>query len=465
MHKEDHNPLNRSPYCGDPGALVSYLYNDGSADELNAIAAHVQACDACTRELAALGDTRDVLSAWSPPPTELGFTLSSSDVGPIPAAPTRRPDRRASSWCREPLRRCRGGGSPSPVWMQAVAATVRVRRRPGRRHLRPRRDARRRQRHAGAAAAVSRQRALRPRDASARRAGAAGAAAPAPAPVQAARPIDDETLMRRVRSPGERKRGAPAPRAGAAHRAGAARHRDSAQGGHGAAAAGHRPDPGHDRRRAVEAARAVQHADEQRVAAWRSAGDAGRAVSCGTREPRPDRRVRDGRRGVAVERRRRRAGAAAARRRRDRADPPAPAHLADGGRARARGGQRRRQPAAAGQARHARRCRCSPARPRCAGSGSTATACSSTSRCPALRLPLAWTLRYVVDGNRLAVRIAALAQLRALGARAAGAGARAPRRRSVPPQMEQRALPMPSAAPAEVDPEWCATPTRPTPAR
>jgi hypothetical protein len=32
---------------------------------------------------------------------------------------------------------------------------------------------------------------------------------------------------------------------------------------------------------------------------------------------------------------------------------------------------------------------------------------------PALRLPLAWTLRYVVDGNRLAVN-AALAQLRAL---------------------------------------------------
>ena len=42
MHNEDHKPLNRSPYCGDPGALVSYLYNDGSADELAAIAAHVQ---------------------------------------------------------------------------------------------------------------------------------------------------------------------------------------------------------------------------------------------------------------------------------------------------------------------------------------------------------------------------------------------------------------------------------------
>ena len=38
---EDQSPRNRSPYCGDPGALVSYLYNDGSADELAAIAAHV----------------------------------------------------------------------------------------------------------------------------------------------------------------------------------------------------------------------------------------------------------------------------------------------------------------------------------------------------------------------------------------------------------------------------------------
>ena len=50
---------------------------------------------------------------------------------------------------------------------------------------------------------------------------------------------------------------------------------------------------------------------------------------------------------------------------------------------------------------------------------------------PALRLPLAWTLRYVVDGNRLAVN-AALAQLRAHRARAAGAGARAARSAGAP---------------------------------
>jgi hypothetical protein len=68
---------------------------------------------------------------------------------------------------------------------------------------------------------------------------------------------------------------------------------------------------------------------------------------------------------------------------------------------------------------------------------------------PALRLPLAWTLRYVVDGNRLAVN-AALAQLRALVLEQP-AQARE-RLETMVRQMEQRALPLPSAA-SEVDPE------------
>src|SRR5512138_1352641 len=88
MKKEDQNPLPRSPYCGDPGALVSYLYNDGSPDELASIADHVQSCDACSSELAALGNTRDLISTWSPPQTELGFALSSSDALPVAAAAT-----------------------------------------------------------------------------------------------------------------------------------------------------------------------------------------------------------------------------------------------------------------------------------------------------------------------------------------------------------------------------------------
>jgi len=117
---ENHHPLNRSPYCGEPGALVSYLYNDGSSDELAAIEAHVQTCDACTAELAALGDTREVLSAWSPPQTELGLTLAASDAlpvaatvatMPVPAVPAAVAD---VPWWRQ----------STPVWMQAVAASM-----------------------------------------------------------------------------------------------------------------------------------------------------------------------------------------------------------------------------------------------------------------------------------------------------------------------------------------------------
>jgi hypothetical protein len=115
---EGYKPLNRSPYCGDPGALVTYLYNDGSPDELAAIAAHVQACETCTAELAALGDTREVLSEWSPPPTELGLTLSSSDALPVAAATIPVPSVTAAvaevPWWRQ----------STPVWMQAVAASM-----------------------------------------------------------------------------------------------------------------------------------------------------------------------------------------------------------------------------------------------------------------------------------------------------------------------------------------------------
>ncbi len=115
---EGYKPLNRSPYCGDPGALVSYLYNDGSPDELASIAAHVQTCETCTSELAALGDTREVLSEWSPPPTELGLTLSSSDALPV-AAPTIPMPAVTAAVAEVPWWR-----QSTPVWMQAVAASM-----------------------------------------------------------------------------------------------------------------------------------------------------------------------------------------------------------------------------------------------------------------------------------------------------------------------------------------------------
>ena len=115
---EGQNPMNRSPYCGDPGALVSYLYNDGSPEELAAIATHVQACDECTSELASLGDTRELLSVWSPPPAELGLTLSAPDALAVAGASMVTPSVTAVAaevpWWRQ----------STPVWMQAVAATM-----------------------------------------------------------------------------------------------------------------------------------------------------------------------------------------------------------------------------------------------------------------------------------------------------------------------------------------------------
>ena len=196
MHNEDHNPLKRSPYCGDPAALVSYLYNDGSADELNAIATHVQACDRCTTELAALGDTRDVLSAWSPPQTELGFTLSSSDVGPVPAALTQpEPVSRGDAASPVPWWR-----QATPVWMQAVAATVvfgaGLAVGTSGRQATPAAPA-----AAGTAAAVSRGE-LSDLEARLRAELTRLSAAPAsaPAPVQVAARPDNEALLRQVQS-------------------------------------------------------------------------------------------------------------------------------------------------------------------------------------------------------------------------------------------------------------------------
>jgi hypothetical protein len=68
---------------------------------------------------------------------------------------------------------------------------------------------------------------------------------------------------------------------------------------------------------------------------------------------------------------------------------------------------------------------------------------------PALRLPLAWTLRYVVDGNRLAVN-AALAQLRAMVLEQPAQDRQ--RLEVLVRQMEERNLPQAQTA-SNVDPE------------
>jgi hypothetical protein len=97
--------------CGDPGSLVSYLYDECEPHERRAIAAHVAVCGACAEELVSLGATRELLGAWSPPDAQLGFRVVSD--------PPRSGDAggnvlRPSRWWRQPM----------PAWAQAAAAAV-----------------------------------------------------------------------------------------------------------------------------------------------------------------------------------------------------------------------------------------------------------------------------------------------------------------------------------------------------
>jgi hypothetical protein len=94
--------------CGDPGALVSYLYDECEPLERRAISAHVAVCSACAEELTSLGATRELLGAWSPPDAQLGFQV----VSDAPRSPNNvlRPMR----WWQQPM----------PAWAQAAAAAA-----------------------------------------------------------------------------------------------------------------------------------------------------------------------------------------------------------------------------------------------------------------------------------------------------------------------------------------------------
>lgn len=113
--------MHSSDYCGDPGALVSYLYNDGTPEELATIETHVRACDACTRELSLLGATREQLAVWTPPEAVLGFTIArepsrepSAESLPSLVHAETAVERMPVPWWRQ----------SAPVWMQAAAALV-----------------------------------------------------------------------------------------------------------------------------------------------------------------------------------------------------------------------------------------------------------------------------------------------------------------------------------------------------
>lgn len=89
-------------HCGDNAALVGYLYDEGDAGERAVIAAHLAICSTCATEVAELSATRQQLSAWTPPETQLDFRLTSGAAAP----PAR--------WWSNPL----------PAWAQLAAAGV-----------------------------------------------------------------------------------------------------------------------------------------------------------------------------------------------------------------------------------------------------------------------------------------------------------------------------------------------------
>ena len=90
--------------CGDHAALVSYLYDENSAEEREVIATHLAGCATCARELASLGDTRQRLSSWTAPHASLDIRVGSHAVTATPP----------HGWWRQPL----------PAWMQVAAAAL-----------------------------------------------------------------------------------------------------------------------------------------------------------------------------------------------------------------------------------------------------------------------------------------------------------------------------------------------------
>jgi putative zinc finger protein len=91
--------------CGDNAALVSYLYGEGDPSERSAIEAHLDHCPSCAAEVDALGSTRTLLAAWTPPDADLGFRVVSESRSNV---------LRSRQWWRQPM----------PAWAQAAAAVL-----------------------------------------------------------------------------------------------------------------------------------------------------------------------------------------------------------------------------------------------------------------------------------------------------------------------------------------------------
>jgi anti-sigma factor RsiW len=89
--------------CGNTDALMSYLYEEGSAEERLAFDAHLRDCARCAAEAASLRAVRQGLTAWTPPETVLDFRIV-RDPAPV-----------KSRW---------GWASAMPAWAQLAAASL-----------------------------------------------------------------------------------------------------------------------------------------------------------------------------------------------------------------------------------------------------------------------------------------------------------------------------------------------------
>ena len=75
--------------CDSKELLVGCVYDELSAEERQALQAHLAACGACRLELEGLRATRTHLALWSPPVPDLGFRVIQGGSAPAPALPRR----------------------------------------------------------------------------------------------------------------------------------------------------------------------------------------------------------------------------------------------------------------------------------------------------------------------------------------------------------------------------------------
>lgn len=75
--------------CEKQELLITYLYDEVSAEDRQAWDAHLRECAECRDELEGLRSTRGHLALWAPPEPDLGFRVIRGGAAPAPALPRR----------------------------------------------------------------------------------------------------------------------------------------------------------------------------------------------------------------------------------------------------------------------------------------------------------------------------------------------------------------------------------------